>query len=272
MSQTLIFSGGGPWSLDDARYTGKSFSLNRVVGADDIDFDVSGNRAFTTDTSSRSVVQYNLSTPWDIETAASAKETTVSGGLSAQAADGMTFGTSGLSFYVVGQGKAQRYALTSAWSVSGATLAESVNSLASVSAAAAIGLSSDGLKMFVVDRVPSRTIEEFALTSAFTISANSRLGSFDPLGINQIYGIDFSSDGKTMFLLDDGNAVRQYALVSAWSLGGASESPTQTFNISSQIPTVNKGGVVVTDGGRRMYITGASAGATDDPKIFQYSL
>ena len=271
MSQTLIFSGGGAFTLDDARYEGKSFSPGRgtMDTLNDIDFEVSGNRVFISDTSSRSVVQYNLSIPWDIETATSAKETTVSGSMSAQEADGMTLGTSGLSFYVVGQGKAQRYALTSAWSVSGATLAESVNSLASVSAATAVALSSDGLKMFISDRIPTNTIDEFALTSAWSISANSRLGSFNVTPNEQVYGIDFSDDGKTMFLLTESELVRQYALASAWSLGIVSF--VQSFGVVDQT-VVTKGGVVIADSGRRMYVTGVSAGIPNDPKIFQYSL
>ena len=184
--------------------------------------------------------------------------------------NGFTVRPNGLTFYVTGEGKVERYALTSAWNISGATLAETVVSLATVSAAAAMALSSDGLKMFVSDKFPSRTIEEFALTSAWTISANSRLGAFSITGSQIAYGLDFSDDGKTMFLLQENGVVRQYALSSAWSLG--SVTPGQAFNVVPPIDIVNAGDVVVVDGGTRMYIAEASAGGPAGQNLFQYSL
>ena len=237
MSRTMIFSGGGPWTLDDAREDGIVFSAQaQNTEQNDIIFSVSGSSMYLVGVdvvNGVEVNQYNLSTPFDPSTAAFSQAVSVS----AQARDpeGVDFRTNGLKMFVTSRGagvgpSAQsvfEYAMTSAWSVSTASFTTSVGVTANAPLPESARFKPDGTKMFVLstDSEPGEVVE-YSLSSAWSVSTASFVQSFSlPSQTTNRDGLVLGNNGKTMFVCGTDGAtkkfVHEFNLTSAWDISTA---------------------------------------------------
>ena len=214
----MIFSGGGPWTLDDAREDGIVFSAQaQNTEQNDIIFSVSGSSMYLVGAdvvNGVEVNQYNLSTPFDPSTAAFSQAVSVS----AQARDpeGVDFRTNGLKMFVLSTdsepGEVVEYSLSSAWSVSTASFVQSFSLPSQTTNRDGLVLGNNGKTMFVcgTDGATKKFVHEFNLTSAWDISTANFKQEFVLAGPAS-QGIAANNDGTKLFYLFNNN-VRQLSL------------------------------------------------------------
>ena len=255
MSQTQIFSGGGAWTLDDARWDGVIFSAGaQDTSQNGVVFSVSGTSMYMCGDTGNEVNQYNLTTPFDLSTASFSQVFNVS----AQGAGprGVSFRTNGLKMFVAGNvssasdGEVNEYTLASAWNVSSASFLTGVSVSANSQVPNAAAFRNNGTKMFIIYG-NTIAINEYSLASAWTVSGASFTQSFDVS--NQFVsptGLFIRSDGLKAFV--GGNArVAEYTLTSAWDIS------TSTF-VQSFSPSGDFAAATFRDDGNKMYTLGGN--------------
>ena len=144
--------------LDTSSYT----SNTRTVV-----FKSDGSVAYVLDDSNSQIDIYNLSTAWDISTASYSSNFSLSG----EAGRGLAVKPDGTKFYFGGGRDVREYTLTSAWDLTTASLTHTAGSI-TISELAEIALSSDGSRLYILNRSNSN-IEDYTLSTAYDLSTVS---------------------------------------------------------------------------------------------------
>jgi DNA-binding beta-propeller fold protein YncE len=191
------------WDISTASYL-QNFSVvaqgNTPTG---LFFHPDGIKMYVICQSSDSIHEYNLSTAWDISTAAFVQSFSVT----AQDTDptGLAFNSDGTKMFVVGNGSdsVHQYTLTTGFDVSTASY-DSVSFSVAAQDASPTGLafSSDGTKMYFVGRNSDR-VYSYTLSSGYDIStAVYDSVSFSVAGQETFpTGLAFNSDGDKMYVV-----------------------------------------------------------------------
>lgn len=209
-----------------------------------------GNKeGFTRD----SVIQFNLSTPWDLTT----MSTKVGGtptlnsfpSYSEQAPTDAFFSPDGLNLYVSGQSfnRIYRYTLSTAYTPSTATAHSSFAT--GLSAIGGLSFSQDGVYMFVVD---SGTISRFLLSTAWDISTASTNGSTKSVtGGTSLY---FNPDGLSLFTFS-GSTIYKYSFSTAWDLSSFTAIST-SGTLSTIVSNIGAfSGIHLSSNGKRFFFS-----------------
>ena len=205
-----------------------------------IHFNPEGTKMFVVGNAADEINQYTLSTGFDVSTTSTAnpvrKDITATVGGSPQ---GLEFNTDGTKMFVIhrsGDNSLHEFTLTTGFDLStmvndGSDVKSTV--IDDLNGAFGIAFSSDGTKMFVVENSNAsdgtdQTVNEYTLTTGFDITTASFTYSFDYSDeAVDIHGVEFSDDGKKMFLMDtklnsrDGTGyLYEYILSCPWQLTG----------------------------------------------------
>lgn len=207
-----------------------------------------GTKMYVVGTAGDDINEYNLSTAYDVSTAAynqnfsvSAQETTPSG---------VEFKPDGTKMYVVGTtgDDINEYNLTTAWDISTASYNQNFSVSGQESSPSSVRFKSDGTKMFVCGS-SGDDVNEYNLSTAWDVSTASYVQNFATGETNQI-GLAFSDDGTKMYTcgytLD---YIKEWDLDTAWSL------TTVTLNQDSGDLYINPGGLHLV-GDNKLYIVG----------------
>ena len=212
------------------------------------------------------VVQYSLSTSWDISTASYDSVLNTQG-----IGDNPTsiyFKSDGTKMYLGSESHTDvvEYTLSTPWAISSASQT-GINDIGeSETEIEGLHFKSDGTKLFIVGRTTD-TIYVYSLSTAWdadTISS-SPIDSFDvsSQGDNPS-SLRLNSDGTKMFITDGGNnSVHQYSLSTAWNVSSASYDGN--FDASNQAGNVE--GLFFNETDNKMYILSDGS----DDKVYQYS-
>ena len=198
-----------PYHLSTARFSGRSFRFpanqSRPLG---FFLSSDGRYMFMVRQSSDSVVQYELSTPWNISTASFIASFSV--GVQRAPVD-VAFSTDGTRMFTVSSQIVSAYSLSTAWNI---TTASFENISFSVSEFQdTLAFSPDGTRMFVAGN-SSRTARQYNLSIPWNLST----ATFDSVSLpisggNGFRGLAFSTVGDKMFVSSDGdNQVHEYEL------------------------------------------------------------
>ena len=99
-----------------------------------------------------------------------------------------------------------------------------LNGLSGVSEAKAQGMAfnDDGTKMYIVGEQHDK-VYQISLSTGYDVSAHSSVASFDISDQEKVpTGLEFSSDGKTMFVVGkNGDEINIYSLATAWNISTA---------------------------------------------------
>lgn len=201
------------------------------------------------------VHEYDLTTPWNISTA------TFNQSFDASAQDisqqGVSFNTDGTKMYLAGSTNVSvyQYTLSTPWDVSTATFDQSFSVSSQASIPIDVKFKPDGTIMFIAD-ADGINICAYTLSTAWDISTAVIAQTFDASSQDyNLSGIDFSTDGKQMFVAGNGyDEVYEYTLSTAWDISTASF--TRYFFISSQ--TTFPTGLRFSANGMKMFITGGA--------------
>jgi DNA-binding beta-propeller fold protein YncE len=252
----IDFAAGTPWNVATAVYASLSISVSaQSYSPLGVAFSSDGTKMYIIDDGGDCVYQYTLSTAWNVSTAVYAS---LSKSVSAQSGNptGVAFSSDGTKMYIMDNGGdcVYQYTLSTAWNVSTAVYASlSISFSAQSNYSWGVAFSSDGTKMYIVDN-HFRVVFQYTLSTAWNVSTASYASlsvsvnsqSYSPLGV------EFSSDGTKMYIVDNSSrVVFQYTLSTAWNVSTASyASLSKSVSAQSGNPT----GVAFSSDGTKMYI------------------
>jgi sugar lactone lactonase YvrE len=226
-------------------------------------FKPDGTKVFVLDTGAGKVIQYTLSTPWNISTAITdSVEVTIS------SENGLFFKPDGTRFYVIGSGTdiVRQYNLPSAWDLTGATSSTSFYVGSQNSGMQSLSFKADGTKMYAYGNGSTRGLYQYSLSSPWVVDNAMSYDSvfknfFLATGVN---GIAFKPDGTRFYMVIPNNdAVRQYNLSTPWDITSTALEIEKNINPPANFTF----GIDFKPDGTKMYV-GTSALDT----IYQFDL
>ena len=245
-----------PWDMVGAMYSGK---IKSVKAQDDalygVTFNRSGTRMWTVGPTNDTVMQWNLSTAFDVTTAAwSSKDGCLVNGKETSPVT-VFFSSDEKHFYVTGNvGRSvNQYGLSVAGDVSTCVFEGSASLSGYDTAPYSLWFNNSGTMMYFAGNT-NKKIFEFALTTAWNISTLAYRGSSSAFPFSP-YGIAVSEDGKKI-LVSDGSYVYNYMTLNPWNTTGSNLMYTgKNLYVNAQSSAI---GVYVNSTGTGMYTAGNS--------------
>ena len=251
-----------------------------------ITFKPDGSRMYVTtdknldDEIEGTVIEYSLSTAFDITTATKTSETDldIGGGTLMDKPHAIEFKPDGKVMYVIrsesGDVGVEQFNLTTAWDTStlshDASLGITNGSPADVQIRA-ITFKTDGTRVYIAQRDHGKVIQYDLSTPWDISSATNQVESNAFTGEeNNLRNIQFSSDGTFMYLGGNGgDDINKYKLPTAWDVSTIIH--VTSYSISSQ--TVEMRGFKFTANFTKLYVTGdtADSGAGTNV-VYEYNL
>jgi len=259
------------WTIDlsNVTYDNVSFGIGNIDGTPyQITFNADGTKMYQLGANTKRVIQYTLSTAFDLSTAS-----TLSGTFDINASGQETspsalfFSTDGTKMYICGFANATvyQYSLSVAFDISTAIYANQAYDISiQESYPTGIVFNPDGTKMYVCGF--GDNIHEYGLTTAFDVSS----ASFNNVSFSvtnqatQGWGFRFNADGTKMYVVSSrADTVYQYSLATAFDL-----SSTSYDNVSISVNSQDNDplDIAFNTDGTKMYVSGSQ---TDT--IYQYS-
>ncbi len=266
---------------EDAEATNAEFSLSYGITFDD-----DGDKMYIVGTDpgfKNIVVQYDLTTPYDVSTKSFEKQirdtddgeatTTVITDLAFSAGGGgrrihdIRFNEDGDRMYLsVNNYGVITYRLTVPYEISSATHLHTFNH-DEFDNFAAIEFDSTGTKLFIED---SDEIDEYTVETAFDLS--STVTYVDSLTVTaDASSLAFSSDGTTLFVLNRSERkIFEYSLTTGFDISSA----TLVDDYSVADEEVNPEGIAFNNNGSKVFITGTDGdkGGGNDDEVNEYTL
>lgn len=238
-------------------------------------FNSSGTRAYTVGYTSSRIIEYNLSTPWDIDTLSYSGVNTSFAGQDS-AIRGFFFKPDGTKLYTVGiaNDRIYQYSLSTPYSINTAVYDNKFLGIGTIgrreASATSVYISNDGYSVFYVGQSPtdstsSRYVHKVGLTTAWEIDSHIQPNSFS-IGAQEpsVTGMRFGDNGAKVYIIGNNNIIYQYNLGTAWDITTASYS-NLSFNVSGQ--DILTTGLTFNSNGTRLFVVGR----TND-RVYQYTL
>lgn len=231
------------WNVAYTVYSNTSFSvLAQETGPTGVFFKPDGAKMYVIGTTGDDVNEYNLSTPWDISTAAYLQNFSISA-QELTPAD-LFFKPDGAKMYVVGAAgdDVNEYNLSTPWNVSTATYLQNFSVASQTTTPTALSFKPDGTTMYIAGTNNPASVYEYSLSSAWDISTALYVRSFSVLSQESgPRGVTFKPDGTKMYVNGStGNDVNEYSLSTPWNISTATFT-VATFSFSAQGATSNQG-------------------------------
>jgi hypothetical protein len=250
-----------PWSLAGAVFVQSQSLAANATFHTGLFIGNAGTRMYVVTASGDDVLEYSLSTAWDISTASYTRSLDVS------AQEGQALGIAlkpdGTRLFVCGgQGDdVNEYSLSTAWNLSTASHLGEESVAANSNNPGGLAFSSDGTKMYISS---SSDVDEYALSSAWDLSTASYT---DSLSVSAQFAAAwqpaFSGDGDSLYLVGADGKVSEYSLSTPWDISTASHVRDLDVSDKEATPT----GLIFNDDGTRMYVSGP-----DSDAVHEYSL
>lgn len=225
-----------------------------------------GLKMYVVSTTIDSVFEYNLSTAWDVSTAA------IFQSLSVAAQDGgpqgIFFRPDGLKMYITGtvNDRVFEYDLSTAWNI--LTASSSPGQSFSVAAQDTNPVHThfrpDGKKMYVLGETADN-VSEYDLSTPWIVNTSRFLQSFNiAIQDTSSTGMSFRSDGKKMYVLGTLNdSVFEYDLTTPWNI--TTSVFQQSFSVLTQ--DNNPRGVFLKPDDTKLYVVGRQ-----NTSVYEYDL
>ena len=234
----------------------------------DVKFNNDGTKMFVAADGGDAILEYTLSTGYDISTASYDS----SFGIWTQDRNprALAFNNDGTKMFVVGASgqDINEYHLTTGFDVSTASYDSNFSVSNKANSPNGLAFNSDGTKMFVTDEGYDDVVE-YTLSTGFDVSTASYDSSFGTQSQDtSSQGLAFSNDGKKMFVAGNtGDDINEYTLSTGFDVSTASF--VGNFDVSSQgtSPT----GITFNNDGTKMFITDNS-GSNGSHSVDEYTL
>ena len=242
-----------------------------------ITFNPDGTRMFIAGFSANRVIQYTLSTPFDISEATFLTNSFCNIGGEALDGTNIEFNSDGTKFFLtdMGDDDVEIYSLTTAYDVS--TCVSQGNksfTLDSSPNLRAITFSNDGKNIYLLDRASNGHVFQYSLSSPYDLSNETLVKNFSPSGGGlianggDVRGIKFSSDGSKMYITTgEGDTINEYSLSTPFNLAGT-VTYVGSYNTSEELTQV--WGITFNTDGSKMFIMDYDTDKTSD--VHEYNL
>ncbi len=192
-----------PWDVSTAVYDNKFADVSIETYPNQIWFKPDGTRMFIVGPATDKVIQYNLSTPWDVSTSSSAGDFSI--GAQDNSGQGVTFKPDGTKMFFVGEDSKRVYSFTlsTPWDVTTASY-DGLSYLFSAQDSNPMETHFDpsGTKMYMLGYANSR-IYYYTLSTPWnvsTISYTNKFFSLVPDGLSGPRGLYVSPDGSNVYV------------------------------------------------------------------------
>jgi len=200
------------WDLSSASYLQNFSVASQETAPRGMSFKPDGTKMYVVGSTADSVLEYDLSSAWDVSTASYLQ------GFSVSAQDtvpmGLFFRGDGLKMYVLGGTglDVNEYDLSSAWNVSTASFVQNFSISAQESSPQDLFFKSDGTKMYITGQ-SGDDVNEYNLSTAWDVSTAVYSQAFSLLNqdINPT-GFFFKGDGTQMFVGFNSELILSYTL------------------------------------------------------------
>ena len=193
-----------------------------------------GTKMFVCGDSNDVVLEYALSTAYDLSTATYTQQFDVS----SQTADpkSIFFKPDGTEFYLGGDDKVVQYSLSTAWDISTAShTATNSSTFTGYGGTNFIAFSADGTSLFIVGLVSTTYIWKFNLSTAWSISTASYNSGKDisaTVPNSTTRGLAINSNGTKFYVATTSNNIKQFSTPTAYNVSTLSfdSKTSQTLN------------------------------------------
>jgi sugar lactone lactonase YvrE len=225
------------------------------------------NREFDSVMFKPGIIDFAAGSTWNVSTAVYASLSISVSGQSSYPY-GVAFSSDGTKMYILDMnGKAvYQYTLSTAWNVSTASYASlNVSISGQTINPRGIAFSSDGTKMYILDN-GNKAVYQYTLSTPWNVSTAVYASLSVSVSAQSSYptGVEFSSDGTKMYILDNANVVYQYTLSTAWNVSTASYA-SKSISVSSQSPAARA--IYFSSDGTKMYVVDSTNKA-----VYEYTL
>ena len=227
--------------------------------------------------SANRVIQYTLSTPFDISEATFLTNSFCNIGGEALDGTNIEFNSDGTKFFLtdMGDDDVEIYSLTTAYDIS--TCVSQGNksfTLDSSPNLRAITFSNDGKNIYLLDRASNGHVFQYSLSSPYDLSNETLVKNFSPSGGGlianggDVRGIKFSSDGSKMYITTgEGDTINEYSLSTPFNLAGT-VTYVGSYNTSEELTQV--WGITFNTDGSKMFIMDYDTDKSSD--VHEYNL
>ncbi|MDA9604008.1 autotransporter domain-containing protein [Candidatus Pelagibacter sp.] len=236
-----------------------------------ITFKPDGTKMYITGSGADKILQYNLTTAFDITSAALEKSVTI-GSVEAKPQD-VKFNSDGTVIFILGgDGNGiDRWSLSTPYDIGSITAANTTPTDIG-GEPRGLAFNNDGTKMFILDGSSDKRVEEYNLSTPYnpdTKTLTNTLGNATSSNFHQ--GLGFNADGSKMFVVkgedstdNADNKIDEYALSTAFDISTATLTGTFSPTISSAADIT---GLAFNNAGTKMYHLDF-----DGDKFYEYSL
>ncbi len=242
-----------------------------------ITFNSDGTRMFIAGFSANRVIQYTLSTPFDISEATFLTNSFCNIGGEALDGTNIEFNSDGTKFFLtdMGDDDVEIYSLTTAYDIS--TCVSQGNKSFTLDGSPnlrAITFSNDGKNIYLLDRASNGHVFQYSLSSPYDLSNETLVKNFSPSGGGlianggDVRGIKFSSDGSKMYITTgEGDTINEYSLSTPFNLAGT-VTYVGSYNTSEELTQV--WGITFNTDGSKMFIMDYDTDKSSD--VHEYNL
>ena len=236
-----------------------------------ITFKPDGTKMYITGISADKILQYNLTTAFDITSAALEKSVVIDT-VESKPQD-VKFNSDGTVIFILGTGGngIDRWSLSTPYDIGSITVADTT--FTSIGGdPRGFDFNNDGTKMFILDGSTEKRVEEYNLSTPYnpdTKTLTNTLANATSSNFHQ--GLGFNADGSKMFVVkgedstdNADNKIDEYALSTAFDISTATLTGTFSPTISSNADIT---GLAFNSTGSKMYHLDF-----DDDKVYEYSL
>ena len=239
-----------------------------------ITFKPDGTKMYITGVGADEILQYNLTTAFDITSATFEKSVAI--GAREDKPEDVKFNSDGTVIFILGTGGngIDRWSLSTPYDIGSITVADTT--FTSIGGdPRGLAFNNDGTKMFVLDGSAQKRVEEYNLSTPYnpdTKTLTNTLANATSSNFHQ--GLGFNADGSKMFVVksrligsaNTDNKIDEYALSTAFDISSSSATLTGTFS-----PTHSSdeylSGMAFNGSGTKMYHINWR-----DDKVREYSL
>lgn len=239
-----IFEGSTSFSS----YTTSNFGLHTSSN---------GEHIYLCSSSPRTIIQYTMSTPWDITTASYVRDVDLSGAVTTPV--GVALSSDGTKLINYGAATTnqydmfRQYNLSTAWNISTASLASTKENLGSFDInPRSVIIFNSGSTLLTVG-AGTGTIRKWTLSTAYNVSTATQVQTYnDTWMVNTARAIAASEDGLKLLYLDSSDVMQELIMSSPLDLSTISLGDTFDPSTEDSQPL----GIAFGDGGRRLYVAG----------------
>ncbi|MBF0453623.1 MAG: beta-propeller fold lactonase family protein [Magnetococcales bacterium] len=259
------------WDSNTSSYDSKSldYSSQTTLGCD---FTISsdGTKVFVIDGANSAILQYDLSTAWDISTASYASKSYSTNFFDTNPY-ALEINSDGTKMYVTGAADhINALTLSTANDISTASYDQEGDKKFSIATqttnCSGFFIGSDGTKLYVAD-ADAGNVYQYTLSTAWDVSTASYDSKSYSVSTQETTprGVFFKDDGTKMYVIGTLNdSVYQYTLSTAWDVSTASYD-SKSYSVSTQETTPYN--IYIKSDGTKFYVVG---NGTDS--VYQYSL